>query len=467
MGPIGRGTMLLGAVLATVSSANASIMSASRISFAMGRDSLVWEWLNEVHPRFRVPHRAIFVTSGLTVLVILLGDIELLAEAAGLLHLLLYGLMSLACIILRGARPAGYQPVFRTPLFPLIPLVGAFSCFAVIFFMEPLSMVLGLGIFFFGLGHYFFWGKRRTELRGEWPYFLRRGILEPSLKQVEKWGARPDEIPTAIVAVAYPERERARLRLAGALMGPTRGTVLVVSVFRLLERLDDLSVQSYYDSIEERNRSLEAESAVVRAAGATVRSHVLVSATAFRGLVTAVETTGASLLLSGWPGHGPKAGEEALATSLDRHLRTHLVLFREAAPVPVRRILVFLTEGVHGDLAFLVAARLSRAWGASLTVAAPVPADADEERRLQVEGTLEADVGISVRADFLAVPALTMYDAVTGVARAHDLIVLGPTGFGDGSLPSAVEALSGLEGCSLALVRAHPRVTLEAGRSRG
>jgi amino acid transporter len=465
MGPLGRAAMLLGAVLASVSSANASIMSASRISFAMGRDSLVWEWLNEVHPRFRVPHRAVIVTGGLTFLVIMVGDIEILAEAAGLLHLLLYGLMSLACIILRGARPAAYRPVFRTPFFPLVPLVGALACFGVIFFMEPVSLLLGLGICAFALGHYFLWGKRRTELKGEWPYFLRRGVLEPSLKQVEKWGAKPDEIPTAIVAVAYPERERARLRLAGALMGPTRGNVLVVSIFRLLERLDDLSVKSYYDSIEERNQSLDAVTDLVREAGATVRSHVLVSATAFRGLVTAVETTRASLLLSGWPGHGPKAGEEALATSLDRHLRAHIVLFREDGPVPAQRIMVFMDPGPHGDLALLVGSRLAAAWGADLTVATRVPEDADEEARLQAEASLEADVGISVRAKVRVIPAASQLEAVASVSNQHDLIVLGPSGLGEGTLNSAVESLGGFQGCSLALVRAHPRAPMEARRT--
>jgi amino acid transporter len=465
MGPLGRAAMLLGAVLASVSSANASIMSASRISFAMGRDSLVWEWLNEVHPRFRVPHRAILVTGALTLLVILVGDIEILAEAAGLLHLLLYGLMSLACIILRGARPAAYRPVFRTPFFPLVPLVGALACFGVIFFMEPLSLILGLGICAFAVGHYFFWGKRHTELRGEWPYFLRRGVLEPSLKQVEKWGAGPDEIPTAIVAVAYPEREGARLRLAGALMGPTRGNVLVVSIFRLTERLDERSVQSYYESIEERNRSLAAVTDLVREWGATVRSHVLVATTAFRGLVTAVETTRASLLLSGWPGHGPKEGEEALATSLDRHLRTHLVLFREDGTVPARRILVFLDPGPHGELALLVGSRLAGAWGAELTVALRVPEDADEETRLQAEDALEADVGISVRAGIRVLPARSQLEAVTSVSDQHDLIVLGPAGLGDGTLASAVETLGGLEACSLALVRAHPQAPMEARRT--
>lgn len=465
MGPLGRAAMLLGAVLASVSSANASIMSASRISFAMGRDSLVWEWLNEVHPRFRVPHRAIIVTGGLTFLVIMVGDIEILAEAAGLLHLLLYGLMSLACIILRGARPAAYRPVFRTPFFPLVPLVGALACFGVIFFMEPLSLYMGLAICAFAVGHYYLWGKRRTELKGEWPYFLRRGVLEPSLKQVEKWGARPDEIPTAIVAVAYPEREQARLRVAGALMGPTRGNVLVVSIFRLAERLDDLSIKSYYDSIEERNQSLDAVTDLVREAGATARSHVLVAATAFRGLVTAVETTRASLLLSGWPGYGPKAGEEALATSLDRHLRTHLVLFREEGPVPAKRILVFMEPGPHGELALLVGSRLASAWGADLTVAATVPEDADEDLRLQAEGTLEADVGISVRAAIRVIPAGSRMEAVMSVSGQHDLIVLGPAGLGEGTLTSAVETLSGFKGCSLALVRAHPKAPMEARRT--
>ncbi len=463
MGPLGRGAILLGAVLATVSSANASIMSASRISFAMGRDSLIWEWLNEVHARFRVPHRAIFVTGALTIVVILIGDIELLAEAAGLLHLLLYGLMSTACIILRGARPAAYQPVFRTPLFPLVPIVGALACFGVIFFMEPLTIYLGLGLVAFALGHYHLWGRHRTEVKGEWPYFLRRSLLEPGLAKVEAWGAVADEIPTAIVAVAYPARERARLRLAGALMGPMRGTVSVVSVYRLQERLDDTSVQSYYESIEERNRALEAESGIVREAGAKVRSHVLVATTALRGLVSAAQATNATLLLAGWPGHGPREGEGALADSLDRYLRTHLVFFREDGPVPARAILALVDDTPHGELTTLVATRLTAAWNASLTVAAAIGPDADDEARVRVEADLEAQIGISIRAATRAISASSPEQALFDEAGRHDLIVVGVSALGQERVQAAVERLAPLTGCSLALVRAHPQITMHGG----
>ncbi|MGD8362187.1 MAG: universal stress protein, partial [Gemmatimonadota bacterium] len=464
MGPLGRAAILLGAVLATVSSANASIMSASRISFAMGRDSLIWEWLNEVHARFRVPHRAILVTGALTVTIVLVGDIELLAEAAGLLHLLLYGLMSLACIILRGARPAAYRPAFRTPLFPLVPLVGALGCFGVIFFMEPVTIVLGVGIMAFALGHYVLWGRRATDLKGEWPYFLRRGVLEPGLEWVEKRGALPDEIPTAIVAVAYPERERARLRLAGALMGPNRGNVSVVSVYRLAERLDDASVQSYYEAIEERNRALKAEAALVREAGATVDSHVLVATTAFRGLVSAAETTRATLLLAGWPAHGPGEAEEALAWSLDRHLRAHLVLFREAGPLPARRLLALVDDTPHGQLALLVASRLTFAWEADLTVATVIPPDADEEERIRVEDELDAELGVSVRARVRAIPAASPGEALLEESHRQDLLVMGVSGLGTGSVQEAVGRLAPVTDCSLALVRAHLEASLEARR---
>ena len=98
-------------------------------------------------------------------------------------------------------------------------------------------------------------------------------------------------------------------------------------------------------------------------------------------------------------------------------------------------------------------------------MATVVPEDADEESRLQAEGTLEADLGISVRAEVRALPAASRIDAVKGASELHDLIVLGPAGLGDGSLAAAVECLGELEGCSLALVRARAGAPLDVRRN--
>ena len=58
---VGGGVILFAGLLATASSANASILASSRINFAMGRDELVTSWLNEINPRIGTPYRSIAV----------------------------------------------------------------------------------------------------------------------------------------------------------------------------------------------------------------------------------------------------------------------------------------------------------------------------------------------------------------------------------------------------------------------
>jgi hypothetical protein len=126
------------------------------------------------------------------------------------------------------------------------------------------------------IGHYYLWGRRRTDLRGAWPYFLRRGILERALEQVERWGAPPDELPAAVVAVGNPARERARLQIAGAMLGPSRGDILAVNVF-VVDREDEVNddvLTSYYQTIHERSDALERAAAAIPSSGARVTSHV-------------------------------------------------------------------------------------------------------------------------------------------------------------------------------------------------
>lgn len=458
MGTAGRAAILVGAVMATVSSANASIMSASRISFAMGRDRLISQWLNQVHPRFRVPHRAIIITGALTILTILVGRIELLAEAAGFLHLLLYGLTSVACIILRGARLQAYAPAYRVPLFPLIPLLGALGSLAVAFFMEPITLITGAALILFAVGHYWLWARKHSDLRGAWPYFLRYGVLEPWLHRVERWGAVPDAIPTAVVAVANPEREQGRLQVAAAIMGPTRGQVLAVNVFTVdaATPLTEQLLEQYYSVLEERERTLRSASEPIIQAGAHAHSHVLVSPSVLYGLLSAVESSRASLLLLGWPeaeeGRTPATD---LIAALDRYLRAHILILRQRTPIPAGTILALIDDSIHGDLALLAAARLTNMWMAKLTVAGLAPENADAEAIARLEEALEDRVGDMARASIRVVPTPSVRQALLAQGLYADLVVLGSRAVDGNNLASTVGALDDIELCSLLLARAY------------
>jgi hypothetical protein len=73
MGTIGVVAIAFAAIIAAISSSNSSILAASRVIYAMGRDGLMSDWFNESHDRFYTPHRAILATGGVTALLIALG----------------------------------------------------------------------------------------------------------------------------------------------------------------------------------------------------------------------------------------------------------------------------------------------------------------------------------------------------------------------------------------------------------
>lgn len=145
-GRIGTIAILIAGLLATLSSANASILSSSRSIYALSRDELVPDRVARINRRFRTPHVALVLAAGPIAGLTLFGRVEVLAEVASLLHLVMYGLICFALIVLRRADPDWYAPAFRCPGYPVLPLLGGLASFGIIVFMDPLSIALGGGV---------------------------------------------------------------------------------------------------------------------------------------------------------------------------------------------------------------------------------------------------------------------------------------------------------------------------------
>ena len=161
-GTFGAAALLGGGLLATLSSANASILSASRSIYALSRDDLVPPPVERINTRYRTPHVALLLAGGPIVGLILFGQVEVLAEVASLLHLFMYGLICVALLVLRQSPPDGYQPTFRCPGYPVVPLLGALASFGLVAFMNPLSIALGGGILLATAGWYLFYARSVT-----------------------------------------------------------------------------------------------------------------------------------------------------------------------------------------------------------------------------------------------------------------------------------------------------------------
>ena len=142
----GAVAILFAGLLATFSSANASILSASRAVYALSRDALLPRKASEINLRYGTPHVALFAAGGPILVLVATGQVELLAEVASFLHLVMYGLICVAMIALRRRDPDWYAPSFRAPGYPLLPAVGALASFGLIAFMQFASIAIGFAV---------------------------------------------------------------------------------------------------------------------------------------------------------------------------------------------------------------------------------------------------------------------------------------------------------------------------------
>jgi APA family basic amino acid/polyamine antiporter len=164
-GRTGALVILLGGLLATVSSANASVLSTSRAVFAVSRDALLPRVASRMNLRYGTPHVALSMAGGPVLALIALGEVEVLAEVASFLHLVMYGLICVALIAMRRDEPEWYDPAFRVPAHRLVAGLGAVSSFGLIAFMQRESQLIGVAIMVAAAGWYKYYAAD-VRLRG-------------------------------------------------------------------------------------------------------------------------------------------------------------------------------------------------------------------------------------------------------------------------------------------------------------
>lgn len=164
-GPVGRGLVSAAAILAFFSVCNAGILASSRYPLAMSRDGLAPAPFGKLSAR-GVPLPSILLTTAIIVLVVVCLDPLGIAKLASAFQLMMLALLCGAVIVMRESGLDSYDPGYKTPLYPWMPLFGLLAPFALIFQMGWLPTLFSVGLIVTGVGWYQFYGKRRVERRG-------------------------------------------------------------------------------------------------------------------------------------------------------------------------------------------------------------------------------------------------------------------------------------------------------------
>lgn len=154
LGPLGGAVIALGAVLSTLSSANALTAGASRIIMEMASEKQVPGRFAKL--RHNQPSNAILIGSIVALLFILYGSLDAILGLVNIAMLIAMFFVNISAFILTRDTSVldtkkGY---FQIPFGPLFPILGAISCILISLTISLTSILIGFFALFIGSALY-------------------------------------------------------------------------------------------------------------------------------------------------------------------------------------------------------------------------------------------------------------------------------------------------------------------------
>lgn len=141
------------------------LMGQSRVFFSMAKDGLLPPAFSELHPKFSTPYKSniiLFVFVGLFAAFVpgsLAGDLTSFGT------LFAFVLVSFGVLLLRRTDPGIARP-FKTPLVPLVPILGMLVCGGMILALDYQTLITAAIWMVVGLGVYFGYSRSRSKWNG-------------------------------------------------------------------------------------------------------------------------------------------------------------------------------------------------------------------------------------------------------------------------------------------------------------
>lgn len=409
----GSALLLFGGLLSTISALNATIYSSSRVSFAMGRDHNLPPVFSRIHERFKTPSGSLVISAILIILMLLFLPIEDIASSADIMFLFLFIFVNVALIHIRRKTPELLKG-YKSPLFPLFPVVGIITqgvLIVVMFSYSPKAFFITL--FWIGVGLSIYYGYAKHRERAE---------VGPKILVEEKDLAQKD----FRIILGIEKKEEVHPLMNTALsIAKARDAEIFVSHIIPLPPQTPLNVGKRY--IEERRKFLKIADELGEKNKVPVSFNIRVARQIYYGLLdSVVENKGNALIL----GSGEiKARGKILGSILDPLIQEapcDVGVMKVRKDGNIRKILLPTAGGPNAKLAFEWASSIAKQNKGKLTLLTIVR---DEKKKKKGEACL-----LETRKSFEHEEKLIEEKVVYGdnilkiileESRGHDLILIG------------------------------------------
>lgn len=162
LGGWGADLVSVAAMISIFAALNGSILSGSRVPYALARDGYFFRPFGVVHEKHATPGFSILALSAWSAVLVLSGRYDQLVTLVIFPSWILYGMATAAVLVLRRKMPGAERP-YRTLGYPVVPIL--FVLVAGLLTVQTLmhsarESLLGLGLILCGVPFYVRWKKR-------------------------------------------------------------------------------------------------------------------------------------------------------------------------------------------------------------------------------------------------------------------------------------------------------------------
>lgn len=130
------------------------LLGQSRVFYSMSKDGLIAKMFSDVHPKFRTPYKSNALFAVFVSLIAAFVPVTVVGEMTSIGTLFAFVLVCLGIIIMRKTQP-DIPRAFKTPLVPLVPILGILTCCYMMYALPGdtwlrliIWMVIGIAIYF-------------------------------------------------------------------------------------------------------------------------------------------------------------------------------------------------------------------------------------------------------------------------------------------------------------------------------
>jgi len=402
-------------IFASTSALNATIFSATRVSYALGRDRMLPACLARISEKRKVPHVALFASGAIILTVSALLPVRHVAAGASIMFLLLFFVVNLSVIRIRRHLGDELTYGYVMPLFPLFPIVAIVLqpvLAAHVFVESPLAWGICGAWLAAAAVIYFTYSRSRAVERPE-------RIV--TFEEVDEGAHAAYRI---LLPVANPDSAVRMIQAAIAIAQAKDGELDILHMVPIPEQAPLSDAEQYM----QEGREAVVEAVLYASVNVPANRSVRYCRNAARGIVSAAREKRSNLIVLGWRGASYRR-EFVLGSTIDPVLErapSDVAVLKDCSRRHYERVLVPVRGGPNLGLVLELADIFAVPGTGQVTllnVRRPGERTRGAARSLQV--ILQAVGDGRDRFVVKFAESDRVADAIVEEAKRHDLVIMG------------------------------------------